>query len=126
MRKYKQVKNNRITLRFSNDRFDEIEGRARAGNLTCTVYLQDLINNALLSTTTATPNDALEIYRAYLLWYQELRKQGNSLDRLTNVINAANLDDRTIDTTAYLQVLSTIAHVNREIAAAIAKLEPRF
>jgi hypothetical protein len=130
MVKTKQIKNNRITLRFINDLFDEIALRAAACNLTVTVYLQNLIDRALHSTTTplttVTLRDRdLEIYRTYLLWHQELRSQGNNLDRIAKAINAANLDDRTIDPTACLQVLSNIAIANQEIAAEIAKLEPR-
>lgn len=127
MVKTKQIKNNRITLRFINDLFDEIALRAAACNLTATVYLQNLIDRALHSTTTPVTvlDRDLEIYRTYLLWYQELRSQGNNLDRIAKAINAANLDDRTIDSTNCLRVLSSIAKANQEIAAAIAKLEPR-
>lgn len=126
MVKTKQIKNNRITLRFINDLFDEIALRAAACNLTATVYLQNLIDRALHSTTTpVTLRDRdLEIYRTYLLWHQELRSQGNNLDRIALAINAANLDDRTIDSTNCVRVLSSIAKANQEIATAIAKLEP--
>jgi hypothetical protein len=128
MGKSKQIKNNRITLRFINDLFDEIVLRAEACNLTATVYLQNLIARALRSTTTPlTPvtllDRDLEIYRAYLLWHQELRAQGNNLDRIAKAIHAANLDDRMVDPTNCLRVLSSIAKANQEIATAIAKLE---
>ena len=130
MGKSKQIKNNRITLRFINDLFDEIIEQACACNLTATVYLQNLIDRVLLSSTTPpTPvtilDRDLEIYRVYLLWHQELRSQGNNLDRITKAINAANLDDRMVDPTNCLRVLSSIAQANQEIAAAIAKLEPK-
>jgi hypothetical protein len=130
MGKSKQIKNNRITLRFINDLFDEIAAQAGACNLTATVYLQNLIDRALHSTTTpptpVTHHDCdLEIYRAYLLWHQELRSQGNNLDRLAKAINTANLDDRMVDPTNCLRVLSSIAKANQEIATTIAKLEPK-
>jgi hypothetical protein len=130
MVKTKQIKNNRITLRFINDLFDEIALRAAACNLTATVYLQNLIDRALRSTTTlptpVTHRDRdLEIYRTYLLWHQELRSQGNNLDRIAKAIHAANLADRMVDPTNCLRVLSSIAKANQEIATAIAKLEPR-
>lgn len=129
MGKSKQIKNNRITLRFINDLFDEIAAQAKACNSTCTVYLQNLIDRALRSNTPSTPitqsNIDLDTYRTYLLWHQEFRKQGNYLNRLTKAIHAANLDDRMVDPTNCLRVLSSIAQANQEIAAAIAKLEPK-
>jgi hypothetical protein len=128
MGKSKQIKNNRITLRFINDLFDEIAVQAEACNSTVTVYLQNLIDRVLRSTATpptpVTHRDRdLELYRAYLLWYQEYRKQGNNLNQITKAIHAANLDDRMVDPTNCLRVLSSIAKANQEIAAAIAKLE---
>ena len=130
MGKSKQIKNNRITLRFINDLFDEIAEQAGACNLTATVYLQNLIDCALYSTTTLpTPSTRskidLDTYRAYLLWHQEYRKQGNNLNQITKAIHAANLDDRMVDPTNCLRVLSSIARANQDIAAAIAKLEPK-
>jgi hypothetical protein len=131
MGKSKQIKNNRITLRFINDLFDEIAAQAEACNSTATVYLQNLIARALHSATTpptllTRSKIDLDTYRAYLLWYQEYRKQGNNLDRIAKAINAANLDDRMVDPTNCLRVLSSIAKTNQEIAAAIAKLEQSF
>ncbi|AFY92903.1 plasmid mobilization relaxosome protein MobC [Chamaesiphon minutus] len=128
MGKSKQIKNNRITLRFINDLFDEIAVQAEACNSTATVYLQNLIDRVLRSTPTpltlVTHRDRdLELYRAYLLWHQELRSQGNNLNQITKAIHAANLDDRMVDPTNCLRVLSSIAKANQEIAAAIAKLE---
>ena len=129
MGKSKQIKNNRITLRFINDLFDEIVEQARACNSSATVYLQNLIDRALRSNTPLTPvtrsNIDLDTYRAYLLWHQEFRKQGNNLNQIAKAINAANLDDRMVDPTNCLRVLSSIAQANQEIAAAIAKLEPK-
>ena len=130
MGKSKQIKNNRITLRFINDLFDEIAAQAGACNLTATVYLQNLIDRALHSATTpptllTRSKIDLNTYRAYLLWYQEYRKQGNNLDRVAKAIHAANLDDRIVDPTNCLRVLSSIARANQDIAAAIAKLEPK-
>ena len=131
MGKSKQIKNNRITLRFINDLFDEIAAQAEACNSTATVYLQNLIDRVLCSTptqpTSVTHSDRdLELYRAYLLWHQELRSQGNNLNQITKAIHAANLDDRMVDPTNCLRVLSSIAKTNQEIAAGIAKLEHKF
>jgi Bacterial mobilisation protein (MobC) len=128
MSKSKQIKNNRITLRFINDLFDKIAAQAEACNSTATVYLQNLIARAIHSTPTQpTPvnhrDRDLDLYRAYLLWHQEYRKQGNNLNQITKAIHAANLDDRMVDPTNCLRVLSSIAKTNQEIAAAIAKLE---
>lgn len=129
MSKSKQIKNNRITLRFINDLFDEIAEQARTCNLTVTVYLQNLIDRALRSKTPLEPvtrsHIDLNTYRAYLLWHQEFRKQGNNLNQITKAIHAANLDDRMVDSATCLRVLSSIAQANQEIAAAIAKLEPK-
>lgn len=130
MGKSKQIKNNRITLRFINDLFDEIAEQAEACNSTATVYLQNLIDRALRSaiapSTPLTQSKIdLDTYRAYLLWYQEYRKQGNNLNRVAKAIHAANLDDRMVDPTNCLRVLSSIARANQDIAAAIAKLEPK-
>jgi hypothetical protein len=128
MGKSKQIKNNRITLRFINDLFDKIAAQAEACNSTATVYLQNLIDRALHSaitppTSLTRSNIDLNAYRAYILWYQELRAQGNNLNQITKAIHAANLDDRMVDPTNCLRVLSSIAKTNQEIAAAIAKLE---
>jgi hypothetical protein len=124
MGKNKQIKNNRITLRFINDLFDEIAVQAADCNLTATVYLQNLIDRALRSNTPLTRSSIdLNAYRAYILWHQEFRKQGNNLNQITKAIHAANLDDRMIDPTNCLRVLSSIAQANQEIAATIAKLE---
>jgi hypothetical protein len=129
MGRIKQIKNNRITLRFINDLFDEIAVQAADCNLTATVYLQNLIGRALRSNTPLTPvtqsSIDLNAYRAYILWHQEFRKQGNNLNQITKAIHAANLDDRMIDPTNCLRVLSSIAQANQEIAATIAKLEPK-
>ena len=132
MGKVSQIKNNRITLRFINDLFDKIAEQARTNNLTVTVYLQNLIDRALQSKTppdvvssVAHSHIDLNTYRAYLLWHQEFRKQGNNLNQITKAIHAANLDDRMVDPTTCLRVLSSIAQANQEIAAAIAKLEPK-
>jgi hypothetical protein len=124
MGKSKQIKNNRITLRFINDLFDEIAVQAADCNLTPTVYLQNLIDRALRSNTPLTRSSIdLNAYRAYILWHQEFRKQGNNLNQITKAIHAANLDDRMVDPTNCLRVLSSIAQANQEIAATIAKLE---
>jgi hypothetical protein len=124
MGKNKQIKNNRITLRFINDLFDEIAVQAADCNLTVTVYLQNLIDRALRSNTPLTRSSIdLNAYRAYILWHQEFRKQGNNLNQITKAIHAANLDDRMVDPTNCLRVLSSIAQANQEIAATIAKLE---
>jgi hypothetical protein len=127
MRKRKQLKNNRLTIRFINDVFDEIALQAANCNLTPTVYLQNLIDRALRSNTPLTPvtrsSIDLNAYRAYILWHQEFRKQGNNLNQITKAIHAANLDDRMVDPTNCLRVLSSIAQANQEIAATIAKLE---
>jgi hypothetical protein len=127
MGKSKQIKNNRITLRFINDLFDKIALQAAACNLTRTAYLQNLIDRVLCSNTPPEPvtrrNIDLDTYRAYLLWHQEFRKQGNNLNQIAKAIHAANLDDRMVDPTNCLRVLSSIAKANQEIAATIAKLE---
>ena len=129
MGRIKQIKNNRITLRFINDLFDEIGVQAADCNLTATVYLQNLIDRALRSNISLEPvtrsNIDLNAYRAYILCHQELRAQGNNLNQITKAIHAANLSDRMIDPTNCLRVLSSIAQANQEIAVAIAKLEPR-
>jgi uncharacterized protein (DUF111 family) len=128
MGRIKQIKNNRITLRFINDLFDEIGVQAADCNLTATVYLQNLIDRALRSNIPLEPvtrsNIDLNAYRVYILWHQELRAQGNNLNQITKAIHAANLDDRMVDPTNCLRVLSSIAQANQEIAATIAKLEP--
>jgi hypothetical protein len=127
MRKRKQIKNNRLTIRFINDVFDEIAVQAADYNLSPTVYLQRLIDRALRSNTPLEPvtrsNIDLNAYRAYILCHHELRAQGNNLNQITKAIHAANLDDRMADPTNCLRVLSSIAQANQEIAAAIAKLE---
>jgi hypothetical protein len=123
MGKNRQIKNNRLTLRFTNDLYDRIAERATKSNLTRTAYLQTLISNSQLAVIPATPSRNLEIYRSYLLLHQELRKQGNNLNQITKAIHAANQNDRMVDPTNCLRVLSSIAKANQEIAAAIAKLE---
>jgi hypothetical protein len=60
------------------------------------------------------------------LLYQELRKQGNSLNQIAKAIHIVNLPGQNIDGAAYLQMLSSIHTANREIAESIAKLEVKF
>ena len=110
---------NVISLRLTNDELDQIDRLARSKNLTRSAYLR-LMATQSPYLPVQLDSASLDLYKIYLLIYQELRCQGNNLNQMARGINRANLQGIVFN--GYMQALTKIQSANQDIAAQIGKL----
>jgi Ribbon-helix-helix protein, copG family len=110
---------NVISLRLTNDELAEIDRLARGRNLTRSAYLRLMATKSSNIPIQIDPLSS-DLYKSYLLIYQELRCQGNNLNQIAKGIHRANLEG--IAFNGYIKALGKVRAANQDIAAQIGKL----